>query len=272
VRARKRFGQHFLTDPNILRKIVNAAEIQAGEVVLEIGPGLGHLTRALVEAGARVVAIELDRDLAARLRQEGQDIPELCVLEGDFLANAPERWLANAGLGGAEYKVVANLPYYITSPVLQHLLEARRQPTLLVVMVQREVAKELVARPGNMNLLGLSVQFYGRPRVVAQVPAGAFFPRPKVDSAIIRVQVDRPSRFPEIDPPRFFEIVRAGFGVRRKQLHNALERGLGMNGEEAKARLLSAHIDPSRRAETLSLEEWRRVYLHFAVMQQRPSG
>jgi 16S rRNA (adenine1518-N6/adenine1519-N6)-dimethyltransferase len=263
VRPRKRFGQHFLTDPNILRKIVHAAEIRDGEVVLEIGPGLGHLTRALLRAGARVVAVEIDRDLVARLRKEDQDTA-LTVLEGDFLRTAPEEWLASAGLKGSDYKVVANLPYYITSAVLRHLLEARHQPILLVILVQREVAQQLTAVPNSMSQLAVGVQFYGRPRIVAQVPAGAFYPRPQVDSALVRVELDHPSRFPETDHRRFFEIVRAGFGVRRKQLHNALARGLEMNADEVNTRLLRAGIDPRRRAESLSLEEWQRVYLQFS--------
>jgi 16S rRNA (adenine1518-N6/adenine1519-N6)-dimethyltransferase len=265
VQARKRFGQHFLTDPNILDKIVRAADIHPGDLVLEIGPGLGHLTRALLTAGARVLAIEIDRALAARLKNEFPTTSALTVVEGDFLsADAPE-WLTAAGFQLSDYKVVANLPYNITSAVLRHLLEARFQPSLLAIMVQREVALELTAKPGEMSLLSVSVQFYGNPRIVTRVPAGAFVPSPKVDSAIVRVEVEHPSRFPETDKHRFFTIVRAGFAGRRKQLHNALTRGLKMPPQEVDKRLLHALIDPRRRAETLSLEEWHRVYLSFSA-------
>ena len=264
LRPLKRFGQHFLTDPNILRQVVQAADIKDGDVVLEIGPGLGHLTRALLEAGSHVVGIEIDRGLVARLRQENQSSSALTVLEGDFLTTTPGQWLAHANLEASTYKVVANLPYYITSAVLRHLLEAESQPSLIALMVQREVAEQVTARPNNMSLLAVSVQFYGKPRIVFHVPAGAFNPRPKVNSALVRIDVDRPSRFPGTDSIRFFDIVRAGFAVRRKQLHNALIRGLGMSADEVHIRLLRAGIDPQRRAETLTLEEWQQVYLHFA--------
>ncbi len=263
VRAKKGFGQHFLTDPNILSKIVRAAEVGPGDVVLEIGPGLGHLTRALLDAGARVVAVEIDPELAARLRATEVPAPELSIVEGDFLTVSPEEWLRRGGIEAARYKVVANLPYYITSAILRHLLEARLEPSVIVVMVQREVAQQITARPPDMSMLAVSIQFYGEPRNMGIVPAGAFNPRPKVDSAIVRILLSAPSRFPDIDPERFFKIVRAGFGVRRKQLHNALERGLDLPAAEVNLRLARAGIDPRRRAETLSLAEWRQVYEQF---------
>ena len=264
ISPRKQFGQHFLTDPNILQKIVRAAEIQPGEVVVEIGPGLGHLTRALSDAGAHVVAIEIDRELAARLRVELQANPAITLLEGDFMTATPAEWLVRAGLSGARYKVVANLPYYITSAILRQLLETESQPNLVVVMVQREVAQQLTARPNDMSLLAVSVQFYGHPQIVDIVPAGAFYPRPKVDSAIVRLQVESPSRWPEVDAARFFNLVRAGFGERRKQLRNALAHRLGQNPAEIDLRLARAGIDPRRRAETLSMEEWRRLDQQFS--------
>ncbi|MGB8647467.1 MAG: 16S rRNA (adenine(1518)-N(6)/adenine(1519)-N(6))-dimethyltransferase RsmA [Anaerolineae bacterium] len=263
IHAKKGLGQHFLTDPNILQKIVGAAEVQPGDIVLEIGPGLGHLTRALLAAGARVVAVELDLDLAAQLRVEQTGNSNLAVVEGDFLVAAPQEWLRRGGIETSTYKVVANLPYYITSAILRHLLEAELQPAVIVVMVQREVAQQMTAQPPDMSLLAVSVQFYGRPRSMGVVPAGAFTPRPQVDSAIVRIAVTPPSRFPDIPPRRFFEIVRAGFGMRRKQVHNALQRGLGRNEFEVGTRLARAGIDPRRRAETLSLDEWRRVYDQF---------
>lgn len=265
VQARKRFGQHFLTDPNILKKLVGAAEIQIGDKVIEVGPGLGHLTRALLAAGAHVLAIEIDRDLAARLKQETGSVSGLTVVEGDFLAADPGDWLAMAGFDAADYKVVANLPYYITSQVLRSLLETSRPPTVMAIMVQREVALELTAKPGSMSLLAISVQFYGTPRIVSHVPAGAFVPRPKVDSAIVRIQVERPSRFPDVDSQDFFRLVRAGFGGRRKQLRNSLSRGLDTSAETVDQKLLRAGVDPRRRAETLSLQEWHDLYTSFSA-------
>lgn len=249
---RKRFGQHFLRDRNILNKIVRAAEIRAGDTVLEIGPGLGDLTRALGETGAQVVAVEVDRDLAARLRQE-LHAPNVKILEGDVLTQTPEQWLAQAHCA-PPYVVAANLPYYITSAILRYLLEAATPPTRLVVMVQREVAQQMTAQPPHSNLLAVSVQFYGAPRIVEIVPAGAFYPPPKVDSAIVRIQM-HPSP-PVIEPRKFFRVVRAGFSARRKQLRNALANGLALPRADAEALLARAKIDPARRAETLRLDEW----------------
>ena len=264
ISPRKQFGQHFLTDTNILQRIVNAAEIQSGDVVIEIGPGLGHLTRALLVAGARVVAIEIDPELAARVSDELRDYTALTVLGGDFMKASPADWLAQAGLDGASYKVVANLPYYITSAILRHLLETEQRPLLIVVMVQREVARQLTARPDEMSMLAVSVQFYGDPELVSIIPAGAFYPRPKVDSAIVRIRIRPTARWPNVNARRFFGLARAGFGERRKQLRNALARGLGLDPTEIDLRLARAGLDPRRRAETLSMEEWRQMYDQFA--------
>lgn len=254
---RKRFGQHFITDSKIHQKIVRAAEIVPGDTVLEIGPGLGHLTSALSDAGAQVVAVEIDPDLVARLTERFNATPNVHVLQGDILARPPERWIADAGLRTVRYIVVANLPYYITSAVLRHLLEAHTPPTRLVVMVQREVAQQLTSAPPNMNLLALSVQFYAEPRIVARVPAGAFFPPPKVDSAIVRMDVLPMPRHK--DPERFFKVARAGFSSRRKQLRNSLAAGLKMATDQIERALAHAHIEPTRRAETLTMQEWLRL-------------
>ncbi|HZQ11167.1 MAG TPA: 16S rRNA (adenine(1518)-N(6)/adenine(1519)-N(6))-dimethyltransferase RsmA [Anaerolineae bacterium] len=253
---RKRFGQHFLADRNIVNKIVRTAELEPSSVVLEIGPGLGHLTRALAQAGAQVVAVEVDRELAARLRTEFAETPNVHIVEGDVLTQAPIEWLREAGRQ-PPYIVVANLPYYITSAILRYLLEAPIPPTRLVVMVQREVAQQIVAQPPHLNLLAVSVQFYGTPRLVDIVPAGAFYPRPKVDSAILRVDVT--PRRAAIDSARFFQLVRAGFGAKRKQLRNALANGLALTNDQAAALLQRAGIDPTRRAETLTLDDWERL-------------
>lgn len=249
---RKRFGQHFLTDQNILRKIVRAADVQAVDTVLEIGPGLGDLTRALAAAAARVIAVEVDRDLAARLCAEFEHT-NVAILEGDILKRAPQEWLT-LGNASPPYLVVANLPYYITSAILRHLLEAATPPTRIVVMVQREVAQQMTARPPNFNLLAASIQFYGSARIVTHVPAGAFRPPPKVDSAVVRIEVNTTPR--EISAPIFFRVVRAGFGAKRKQLRNALAKNLGLTQAEVEEWLSRARIAPARRAETLSLQEW----------------
>lgn len=253
---RKRFGQNFLTDRNILDKIVRAAEISRSDSVLEIGPGLGHLTRALAETGAQVAAVELDRDLFTNLCAEFSDITNVHLLQGDILERTPDEWLAQAQLA-PPYLVVANIPYYITSPILRYLLEATFAPMRLVVLVQKEVAQHMVAQPPHANLLGVSIQYYGMPRIVGTVPAGAFFPRPEVDSAIVRVDVS--NRHDATQARAFFQVVRAGFSGKRKQLRNALANGLHLSTAQATLLLQRAQVDPTRRAETLHLEEWKTL-------------
>src|SRR5581483_12140414 len=261
---RKRFGQHFLADRNIVNKIVRTAELEPSSVVLEIGPGLGHLTRALAQAGAQVVAVEVDRELAARLRTEFAETPNVHIVEGDVLTQAPIEWLREAGRQ-PPYIVVANLPYYITSAILRYLLEAPIPPTRIVAMVQREVAQQITARAPHSNLLAVSVQFYGTPTIVANVPAGAFRPPPQVDSAVVRIDVKGAA--PAVNRKLFFQVVRAGFGARRKQLHNALEHGLKLSRTQVQSLLSRAGIAPIRRAETLTLEEWMRLARVFELLE-----
>lgn len=259
---RKRFGQHFVTDTNILLKIVRAAEVQDADTVLEIGPGLGDLTRALGAAAAHVVAVEVDRDLAARLRSEFA-ATNVHILQGDILQQAPGAWLAQANCA-PPYLVIANLPYYITSAILRYLLEAPVPPARIVVMVQREVAEQMTARPPHSNLLGVSVRYYGSPRIVAHVPAGAFRPPPQVSSAVVRIDVyPRPAN---LETEKFFRVVRAGFSARRKQLHNALANGLSLTRGETEQWLHRAGIAPTRRAETLELEEWSQLARTFPAI------
>lgn len=255
---RKRFGQNFLADQNILHKIVRAAELTSSDVVLEIGPGMGHLTRVLADTHAQVAAVEVDRDLLKNLRALFAETQNVHLLEGDILQQSPSEWLARAGLN-APYSVVANIPYYITSAILRYLLEADIPPTRIVVMVQREVAQHLIAQPPRANLLGVSVQYYGVPRIVGVVPAGAFYPRPQVDSAIVRVDVTQVREREQA--ARFFRIVRAGFGEKRKQLGNALAHGLGLTVTESHWLLTRANIEPIRRAETLTVAEWEKLAL-----------
>ena len=253
LRPRKGLGQNFLVDRHALERIVAAAELTPADTVIEVGPGVGQLTRLLAGAAGRVVAVELDRQLVAALREELAVCANVEIVEADILQVDPA-----ALAEGRPYKVVANLPYYITSAALRHLLEAEPPPTLLVVTVQKEVAQRITAAPGEMSLLAVGVQLYGRPRRVARIPAGAFYPPPKVDSAAVRIAVYPPGERPVQvdDTAQFFSVVRAGFGQRRKQLRNALAAGLQLPPAEVEAALARARIDPHRRAETLSLDEW----------------
>lgn len=272
---KRSLGQNFLLDEVHLDRIAQAAQLSAHDTVLEIGPGLGVLTVRLAAQAHRVVAVELDDRLIGFLQTRLAEYPNVEIVHGDILALAPHTLLwgeaATAERGSAEdaavsaaeppaytadYKVVANLPYYITSAVLRYLLEATARPACAVVMVQREVAERICAEPGNLSLLAVSVQFYALPQIVHRVPAGAFYPVPKVDSAVLRLDVRPQPAVTDVAPAHFFRVVRAGFGQKRKQLGNSLSANLALPKPQVVAALESAHIDPRRRAETLSLEEW----------------
>jgi 16S rRNA (adenine1518-N6/adenine1519-N6)-dimethyltransferase len=256
LRPRKGLGQNFLTDPVALGRIVTAADLSRSDMVVEVGAGAGTLTRLLAEQAGRVLALELDDQLVELLREQFSESSNVEVIHADVLRLSP------SDLPQQDYKVVGNLPYYITSAVLRRFLSGAPRPRLMVVTVQREVAERIVAEPGKMSLLALSVQFYGRPRIVARIPAGAFYPAPKVDSAVVRIDVgEQPSVHlgEGIDDEVFFRVARAGFSQKRKKLRNSLSAGLAFAPAEAAEALEQAGIDPGRRAETLSLEEWASV-------------
>ncbi len=260
IRPRKSLGQNFLFDEVVLDRIVAAAEVGPDDVVLEIGPGAGSLTRQLAQVAARVVAVELDDRLIPVLGYALAAFSNVTVIQGDILtAN-----LQAEGLISNRYKVVANIPYYLTSAIIRRLLEAEIPPSLIALTVQREVAERICAAPPEMSLLAVSVQFYGKARVAGYIPADAFYPKPDVDSAIVRIDLFDQPPLRGVEADRFFELVKAGFSQKRKQIKNALAAGLKMKGSEAEALLLSAEIDPSRRAETLTLEEWKRLFSRLA--------
>ena len=252
--ARKSLGQHFLTDTRALRRIAAACELREGETAIEIGAGLGALTAELSPRATHVVAIELDRGLAEQLRQRFAGT-NVSIVEGDARELAPAELLAHAGDAGA-YVVAGNLPYNVAQPLLRHYLEARPAPRRLVVTVQAEVADNIVARPGAMTLLSVSVQLYGEPRVLFRLPPTAFYPPPKVRSAVVRIDVAPQARAQVADIDAFFRVARAGFSTRRKQLRNALANGLAVDAATAADLLAAAHIDPTLRAQALSLDGW----------------
>lgn len=256
-RAKKRFGQHFLNDLNILNRIADAAEVSRDATVVEIGPGQGALTAVLAERAARVVAVEVDRDLVPLLRDRFAADKHVAIIEGDVLDSTPGAVLAQAG-AAAPYIVVANLPYNIAAAVLRAFLEGDVPPERMVVMVQLEVAKSIAARPGSMTLLGVATQVHGEARVVMQVPPGAFSPPPKVQSAVVRIDV---APQPRVDVPleSFFRVVRAGFGNPRKQLRNSLSFGLHVKQDVVDAVLASAGMDVTLRPQVLSLDDWAAI-------------
>ncbi len=263
IRTKKRLGQHFLIDDAVLEKILDAAALTSDDTVIEVGPGLGLMTAELAKRAGWVIAIELDNRLAAILTETLQT-ENVIVLNEDVLGTDP----ANLLKGSAphfppqlrSYKVVANLPYYITSPVLRHFLEAPVKPQAMVVMVQKEVSKTIVAEAGDRSVLSIAVQFYGRPSIVADVPAAAFFPPPEVDSAVVKIDVYKKPPVAVDNVAGFFKLVRAGFTAARKQVANSLAQGLGLSKEEVLNLLAKAKIDPQRRAETFTLEEWAALY------------
>ncbi len=254
LQAKKSLGQNFLQDVTALEKIVATAEIQPDDSVLEIGPGLGSLTRYLALSARSVTAIELDRKLIPVLESLLAPYPNVHLVAGDILKHSPVS-LVDAD----DYLVVANIPYYITSAVFRRLLEAPRRPRRIVLTVQKEVAGRICAAAGEMSLLALSVQVYGRPKVAAMIPAGAFYPPPKVDSAILRVDLHPSPLIPFEELDRFFALAKAGFSQKRKTLRNALAGGLHIPASQAASLLEAAGIDPQRRAETLSLAAWKRL-------------
>jgi 16S rRNA (adenine1518-N6/adenine1519-N6)-dimethyltransferase len=255
IRPNKAFGQNFLIDREVLLQIVEAAEIHAEDQVLELGAGTGVLTRELAKRARRVVAVELEREMLSLLAKTTRIYTNIEIMERNLLYVDPSEIF-----GSESYKLVANLPYYIASPTFRHFLESANPPHLFVVMVQYEVAQRIVAAPGDLSLLGVSVQFYGEPKIIAHVPARAFYPAPKVDSAILRIDLKDEVPLTPKQRDSFFRMVQAGFSERRKQLHNSLAHGLHCKNTDVQSWLQAANIDPSRRAETLSIEDWLRLW------------
>ena len=258
----KKLGQNFLIDAGIVQGIVDAAQIHPGDHVLEIGPGIGTLTQGLAEAGADVTAVELDKKLPAVLAETLKAYDRVRIVPGDILkVDIP------ALMGQEPFKVVANLPYYITTPILMTLLERRLPITMMVTMVQKEVAERMTARPGSRSYgaLSVAVQYYTEREIVLNVPPRSFIPAPEVDSVVIACRVRSVPAVKVSEEKMFFRVVRAAFGQRRKTLANAL-RGGGFPKEQVRAAMERAQMDPQRRGETLSLEEFGRLADAFAEL------
>ncbi len=241
-----------MIDRNQLERIVAAAELTADDVVLEVGPGAGSLTRFLGGAARDVVAVELDQRLLPVLEETLAPFSNAHVVHGDILEQDIAELLPTADT----YKCVANIPYYVTAPIIRHLLESDPRPSVLVLTMQYEVAQRIVAKPGNMSLLAASVQFYGTPTLVGKIPAGAFWPPPKVSSAILKIDVSNAAAHDVTDIDWFFKVLRAGFGKKRKQLLNGLNQGLPFTKADLADGMETANIDSKRRPETLSVSEW----------------
>ncbi len=265
IRPKKGLGQNFLVDPAHRVRIVAAAGLTPEDTVLEVGPGPGVLTQLIAEQAGRVIAVELDDRLIPFLRERFVGQPHVTIVHADILKLEVGALMGEAANGAINthhaprttpYKVVANLPYYITSAVIRHLLEATPPPERLVLTVQSEVGERMVASPPSMSLLALGVQFYCTARIMGRIPAGAFYPVPKVDSAVVRLDRRAEPVVPGVTADEFFRIARAGFGQPRKQLRNSLAAGLSVPPASAEAWLERAGIASQRRAETLTLAEW----------------
>ena len=259
-RPRKSLGQHFLRDRRIVHRIVEAADIQPDDIVVEIGPGRGALTKSIVEAANSVILIEFDEDLAADLTERYSDNASVRVAHADArtldTSDMPE-------IGDRPYKVIGNLPYYAAAPIVRNLLEQTHQPELLVVMLQREVAREMTAQPGKMGLLSVATQLYAESRTVCQAPPRAFTPPPKVHSTVIKLEVsERPAvEFDSVES--FFTLARAGFAAPRKTLAGSLAVGFSKKPTDYAVLIEQAGLDPRQRPATLSMDDWGALYAQW---------
>ncbi len=251
---KKSLGQHWLTDPQVLEAIAEYGEIEKHDTVLEIGPGLGTLTEKLLQQAGHVIAVEIDRDLAGNLSKKQAD--NLMVVQGDVLKFD----LTQLPVG---YKVVANIPYYLTSNLIKVLSESVNPPTIMVLLVQKEVAQRIAAHPGQMSILAVSAQLYHKTELGTVVPAEMFDPPPKVDSQVIILTKHSHPLFKDLDTKLFFKLVKAGFSTKRKKLISSLAGGLNLSKPQVNLMLENAKIDPNLRAQNLSLTDWHAIYIAF---------
>ena len=268
ARPSKRLGQNFLINKNVLQKIILTANLNKNDVVLEVGPGIGTLTQELAKNAGKVIAIEKDKKMIEILKKTLSGFNNIEIINTDILRIKTK----NYKLKTISYKVVANIPYYLTSPLIRKLLEydppVGGPPQEIILMVQKEVAKRICAKPPDMNLLAVSVQFYAEPKIVSYVSKNCFWPSPKVDSAIIKIIPNkvRPSVIRKKDFNKlFFKIVKAGFSQPRKQLGNNLSKNLKTDRKKIDEWLLNNNIKPAQRAETLSIKNWIELASSFLI-------
>ncbi len=256
TRAKKALGQNFLVDNTVLQTIVSAADLTKSDFVIEVGPGLGILTSELAKKAGKVIAVELDEKLSSQLERKLESLANLTVINADILKTN----ISDILKGQRTYKVVANIPYYITSPILHYFLDAPVKPLSMVVMMQKEVGEAIVAEPGNLTMLAISVQVFSNARLISYVSPQSFYPQPKVESVIVRFDVLKEPLVKVNDIDKFLSFVKCGFRSPRKQLRNSLAQGLGKEPNEISPLLDKAKIDSQRRAETLTINEWQKLY------------
>jgi len=262
------YGQNFLMDEEVLDKIAEAARVSSNDCILEVGPGIGNLTRKLLETGAFVLSVEKDpkffpvlkaikKDFPKTFRYEIADVLEFnyhSVLSTKYLACLPARQALTT-----TFKVVANIPYYITGKILQMLLNAKHKPNSITVLTQKEVAERIMAKAGELSVLAISVQIFGTPKIFGIVPASSFYPAPKVDSAILRVDISEKPKFKIEDEKKFFRVIKACFAGKRKQIHNTLRNNLLLEKNQVKQILASLKINPAARPQELKIEDWIKL-------------
>ncbi len=266
LRPSKGLGQNFLIDKETIKKIITAADLNPEDIVLEIGPGLGVLTQELAKKTKRVIAVEKDRRMVELLEETIKGFGNIKIVHGDILKiELPTKILVRGEI--ENFKVVANLPFYLTAPVIRKFLESTRCPPLrMTLVVQKEVAQRICARVPDMNLLAVSVQFYAEPEIVSYVSKKSFWPSPEVDAAIIKIQISK-SKLQSINKDLFFKIVKAGFSQPRKQLINNLSKKLKIDKIKVEVWLWKNNIQPTQRAETLSVEDWVKLTKTFKINQ-----
>ncbi|MFH1036562.1 MAG: 16S rRNA (adenine(1518)-N(6)/adenine(1519)-N(6))-dimethyltransferase RsmA [Patescibacteria group bacterium] len=253
ARAQKKFGQNFLVDKGVIKRFIEAAAVKKEDIILEIGPGIGTLTRELAEKARKVIAIEKDPKMLEILEETLAGLKNIEIVQGDARISKSE----NFNLKSNGYKVAANLPFYLTAPIIRSFLEAKNPPKEMVFIVQKEVAQRICAKPPRMNLLAVSVQFYAAPKIVVYISKRSFWPQPNVDSAIIKIAVN--SKQQTVNTDLFFRIVKSGFSQPRKQILNNLSKGLKLSKEKVVFWLSENNIQPTRRAETLNVEDWVKL-------------
>ena len=255
IKPKKSLGQNFLINEGIYKKIIAAANIKTGDTVIEIGPGLGTLTQFILDTGADVLAVEKDYTLADYLKTKFRNNNRVTIIEGDIL----KFQIPDSRFQIQKYKLVGNIPYYLTSHLLRILFENWPQPELIILMIQKEVAQRIVAKPPHMSLLAVLVQYYSTPKIMSYVSRNSFWPAPEVDSAIIKLESRIQNLESRMDTKNFFKVAGAGFAKKRKQLANNLAVGLKIPKEKIEQQLSKIGMDTKRRAETLTIEEWQSI-------------
>jgi 16S rRNA (adenine1518-N6/adenine1519-N6)-dimethyltransferase len=253
-----KLGQNFLRDKKITEKIIQFADLQPDDFIIEIGPGEGILTEKLAEKVKQVVAIEIDQNLIPALQKKLIPTKNVEIIHADILKINLSKFAISYRLAAKSYKIVANIPYYITSPIIRLFLESEIPPQEMILMVQKEVAQRIVAKPGKMSILALAVQYYAQAQILFPVSAKAFFPIPKVDSAVIKITPYAKQADPQ-KTQKFFRVVRAGFSAKRKTLANNLVNGFHLEKAEVEDKLNKIGLTPLTRAQELSLEDWKKI-------------